>query len=331
MPPRIKVAMLGMGNMGRAHADNLRKLEGVEIAALCSLPIADALRYNADRGANYPVYDDFDAMLSEREADALYVCLPPFAHAGQIERAAEKGVHLFVEKPLALSVERARRMEQAVRRAGVLTQMGYQMRFGGAVRHVRRLMEQGVTGKPTLFTANYECNSLHAPWWIDRAKCGGQVFEQVIHLYDMALHLMGRAELVSGFLANLCHRDVPGYTVEDTSSVAIRFLSGALGSITGSNCAEPGKWKAMFKVVYENLVAVFEDCNSVRLIHTKPEVREEALRFSNDVRFDEDAHFISVLRGEKPEFAPVGEGLLGLEMVGGAVASSEKGGMPVRV
>lgn len=331
MDKKIRISMLGMGGMGRTHATQLRKMPEVEIVGLCSLPIDDAAAFNQANGTDYPVFEQFDEMLEKVEMDALYVCLPPFAHNGQIEKAAGKGIHIFAEKPLALNVERAESIASAVKQAGVKSQMGYHMRFGGAVRKLRELMNSGEAGKPTLFIANYECNSLHSPWWTDVNKCGGQVFEQVIHLYDMAYYIMGKADTVTGFVANLCHRDVPGYTVEDTSTVAIRFQSGALGSITGSNCAVPGRWVGIFKIVFENMVVEFPDFNEMRIIYTKGDVREETLHFDTNVRWEENRHFVDVLLGKAPEFAPICEGLDGLRLVSGAVESSSNEGKPVRL
>lgn len=326
----IKAAVLGMGNMGRAHSNNLRKIEGVELAAFCSKPIDDARRYVIENNLTLPVYEDFYKMLDEVEFDVLYVCLPPFCHDGQIEAAASKGINIFVEKPIALTVGRGESMGRAVKENRVKSQVGYHMRFGGAVKRFAELIATRKSGIPTLYSARYECNSLHAPWWIDVNKSGGQVFEQVIHLYDMAIYLMGEAESISGYTVNLCHKETPGYTVEDTSSAAIRFKSGALGNITGSNCAVPGQWNSSFRVVCGNLLADFKNHNEATFIHTSDgSGREENVCEIVDAGFEEDAYFIKVLRGEALEFASIAEGLNGLKLVQGVVESSRNGGAPV--
>lgn len=328
MDRKIRVAMLGMGNMGRTHIAQLRKMEDVEVVALCSVT-DDAKKYNEENGTSFPIYDDFDRMLEEVALDAVYVTLPPFAHNGQIEKAAAKKLAIFTEKPLAITLERAQSIADAVRENGVKSMMGYHMRFGGAVKYVRKLMEDGVTGKPTLYSANYECNSLHTPWWIRRELCGGQIFEQIIHLYDMAYYMMGDFASVSGYVANLCHQDIPNYTIEDTSAVSIRFKNGTLGSITGSNCAVPDRWAGIFKIVFENCVAEFPDFNEVKITYTKGDVREEHLTFNDDVRWEENRYFIDMVKGEKPPFATIEEGLEGVKIVAGAVKSSENGGIPI--
>lgn len=327
---KIRVAMLGMGNMGCIHANELRKMDDVEITALCSATDG-ARKYNEANSTSYPVYDDFDQMLNNEEFDALYVTLPPYAHNGQIEKAAARNISIFTEKPLAVTLERAESIARAVRKHNVKSMVGYHMRFGGAVTYLRKLMSDGLTGRPTLYSANYECNSLHTPWWIRRELCGGQVFEQIIHLYDMAYHIMGDVDTVSGFVANVCHQNVPGYTIEDTSAVSLRFRNGSLGSITGSNCAIPDRWAGIFKIVFENCVAEFPDFNILKLTWTKGEIKEETLTFDTDVRWEQNRYFIDMLKDEKPEFSSIEEGLAGIRIVNGAVKSSETDGMPVKL
>jgi len=328
----IKVAMLGMGGMGRNHSDSLRKIPGVEITAFCSSPIDDAKRYITENNLQTPIYDDFYKMLDEASFDALYVCLPPFGHNGQIEAAAAKGKHIFVEKPIALTIDRAESMVKAIKENNVKSQVGYHMRFGSAVKHLKQLIDANKSGTPTLFTAHYECNSLHSPWWMDVDKSGGQVFEQVIHLYDMALYLMGEAEKVSGHMSNLCHTQTPGYTVEDTSCASILFKSGAMGSITGSNCAIPGRWVGRFKVICGNVVADFADQNEAVFTYTNGDsITEEKISDNINAKFEENVYFINVLRGEAPNFASIEEGLDGLRLVRGVVDSSQSGGIPIKL
>lgn len=328
---QIRAAVLGMGNMGRAHLGALRRMEEVEVVGLCASTTASPERYNAENGTSFPVYDTFARMLDEARPDVLYVCLPPFAHCGQIEAAAARGIHIFTEKPLAMDLERGRAMVEAVERAGVVSQVGYHMRFGKAVRRVRELIEAGAAGRPTLFTANYQCNSLHGDWWRDRSKSGGQIFEQVIHLYDMAWHLVGGVDRVTGFVSNLCHRDVPGYTVEDTSAVALRFENGALGTITASNNAIPGVWVGIFKVIFENMVVEFSDHNHCRITYTREGNRVEVVDGEDTALFDENRRFIDAVLGKAAPTATIAEGFAGLQIVCAACASSDADGKPVKI
>lgn len=320
----IRVGFLGMGYMGTIHAANLQRMPGVRISALCSAPAGDAAAFAQRNGLTCGVYEDGFRMINETEMDALYICLPPFAHSGQLEKAAEKGIHIFIEKPIALDLHRAESMVSAVTKARVHTQVGYHMRFGGAVQKFMELYRSGRMGKITLFSAAYECNSLHGPWWRDVTLCGGQVFEQVIHLYDMAYYMLGQPISVSGHIANLLHKEVEGYTVEDTSIANLVFDSGALGSITGSNCAVKNLWNARFRVVCENMIADFEDFNHARFIYTSGDepLTEEIVCDTNAV-MSEDKYFIDVLNGRQKPFATIEEGFTGLRMVSGVVESAK--------
>ena len=329
---KIRAAVLGMGNMGTKHLNILRSFEDVEIAAICSHTLESGNKYNSEHHTQFPVYTDFDEMLDKEAIDVLWVCLPPFGHTGQIEKAAAKGIHIFTEKPIALNLERGESMAAAIRENHVFSQVGYHMRFGKAVRRLRELMESGAAGRPSLFSANYECNSLHVPWWRDKSKSGGQIFEQIIHLYDMAYYVMGEPDLVTGFIANICHQDVPGYTVEDTSVVSIRFRNGTLGSITASNNAVPGRWVGIMKIVFENLVIELHDHNNGRIIYTKEGNREEEIHSDTDNALsEEDRYFLDVIRGKEPPFATIEDGLVDLRIVSGACTASENGGVPVRI
>lgn len=328
----LKVAILGMGNMGKGHARSIMKMEGAKLSALCSNPIDDARTFAREERLGCQVFDDFDKMLDAVSIDVLYICLPPFAHNGQFEKAAEKGIHVFIEKPVALTLERGQAMVEAAERNGIVTQVGYQMRFGGAVKKFKEYMENGTAGRTTLYMANYECNSLHGPWWRDVNKCGGQVFEQVIHLYDMSLYLMGRAAAVNGYIANLCHGQVEGYTVEDTSVCNIRFENGALGSVCGSNCSVKNQWNARFRVICENMTAEFADQNHAVFTFTGgEEVRVEEFAADADCTYEEDCYFIRTVLGKEKPIADVREGYEGLKLVSAVVASSAKEGSTVRV
>ena len=328
----LKAAILGMGNMGRGHASSMMKMEGVKLSALCSEPIGDARRFAEEEHLECQIFDDFDQMLEEAQIDVLYICLPPFAHNGQFEKAAKRGIHIFIEKPIALTLKRGRAMAEAAEKNKIVTQVGYQMRFGVAVKKFKEYIADGTAGRMTLYMANYECNSLHGPWWRDAKRCGGQVFEQVIHLYDMSLYLLGKATAVIGYEPNLCHKLVEGYTVEDTSVSNIRFKNGALGSVCGSNCSVKNQWNARFRVICENMTAEFEDQNHAVFTFTgEEEIRVEEIAADADCSFEVDRYFIRTVLGEEKPMADIREGYEGLKLVSAVVSSSEKEGSTVRV
>jgi len=328
---KLNVGILGAGNMGTMHARNLSKLKEVDIVAVCSKPLLTAKKLIKQiNRESIPVYDDFNIMLEEAQMDALYICLPPFAHEEQLEKAANKGINIFIEKPIAQNISQAKSMYDAVNKANIKSQVGYHYRFSNPVQKLKNMIENGAAGKPTLFQGRYFCNSLHTEWWRDIKLSGGQIFEQIIHLYDQALYLFGDVETVSAYKDNLCHQNVEGYTAEDTSLSIIRFKSGALGSIAGSNCAVPNVWEAYFTVVCENVTVKFFTPNKAEFIYTnQKEVEKEIVEATENLYFLETKNFINSVLDKEKTVSPIRDGYKGVVLVSCVVESANNNGKPI--
>ncbi len=331
----LRIGILGTGWIASVHAASLRRRADATVVAVAGRTRERAGEFIASHAPGAMPVDGIEALLASG-LDACYVCLPPDAHHGQTETAAAKGVHLFLEKPIARTVERGRSIADAIRRAGVLSQVGYQFRQQEIIRRLRTAIADGSAGTPTLFTASYACNSLHAPWWRDQGRSGGQLFEQAIHLYDLACHLLGEPLSVSGAMANLVHRQVPGYTIEDTSVGLIRFRSGALASISASNCAIPNEWRAEAQVVCAGATARMTVPGSAELIRTTGDqpVRESIPVTSDDRARCSDVFIDAILaanRGDRRpalELASADDGLTTLALVQAVVDSAQADGAP---
>jgi len=328
----IRIGILGGGFMAGQRCAALGKIPGCRVAALCDVARDRVASMAAARGlSDARIHDSLERFLDE-PLDALMVCIPPFAHDGQLERAAASGLHVLVEKPIALSARRGRSMVGAVAAAGVVSHVGFHMRAGAAVRRVKELLDTGEAGRPVLYDARYECNALHGAWWRDRSRSGGQVFEQAIHLYDMARCFMGEAETASAFQANLCHADVEGYTSEDVSAASLRFTGGGLATIAATNCAVPGEWNGRFTLVCRALTAHFEDPNRAELVYTGDgKARRERVSGDVDLYLEDTRRFIAAVRGECGAACPVEEGLAALHVVESVVRSAGHHGRPTRV
>ena len=193
----VKAAILGAGNMGKGHAKRLLE-SGAQISCVCDKSRAAREAFCEEiPQENIQEYDDFDKMLDEGDFDVLFICLPPFAQDHQFERAAERGKHIFIEKPIALNTETGKRMVESAAKSGIITRVGFHMRQGAAVKKMKELIASGEAGRPVLFHGHYSCNSLHTPWWINVDLCGGQIYEQAIHVYDLCRYLMGEPKLHS--------------------------------------------------------------------------------------------------------------------------------------
>lgn len=330
---KLSAAILGAGNMGKCHGQNLIKL-GVEIAAVCDVKEAARKSFKEELHLeSVKEFSCFDTMLKESQFDMLFICLPPFAQRGQFQKAAMAGKHIFIEKPVALSTEEGRRMLESAKSSGVKTQVGFHMRWGAAVKKLKQLVESGEAGRPVLFNGQYECNSLHTPWWRNVALCGGQIFEQAIHLYDICRYLVAHPKSVIGVMANTCHGHIHDYTVEDVSASIASFTNGAVASITANNCAVPGKWMEKFSIVYENVSVFFEGPNKATFVFTKGgEARYETIDEQWDLKYEEIKDFVSaVSTGKRSVSCDFEEGFLSLCYVAAVVNSARQDGVKTLV
>jgi len=322
----LRTAILGCGHFARArHAPHLSALPEIELVAFCDESRESAEAFNQQFASGKArVYTDYRRMFDELELDLVYICLPPFAHGDEVPLACEHGVHFLIEKPIALSLDLAWRMVEAVRKSGVKSQVGFMWRHGEAVRRVRRHLEQCGAGALGFVSARYSCNALHRPWWRDRSKSGGQLVEQIIHLVDLTRYLLGEPVRVYSAQENLFHRHVEGYTVEDASGTVIRFASGGLAVLAATNGAIPGRWDSDVRVCLPGLTADLVDPNrgtfwdSASTNPTPVPVQGE-----QDVYLAETLDLLAAIREDRPTAAPIEEGFRSLRLALAAARSAE--------
>lgn len=322
----LRVGILGCGSFAHRHAQNLAALPNeAELVAFCDRnewkARAYAEQYTGGEGA---VFTDHLTMLDRGNLDLLIVVLPPYGHTDEVEQAAARGVHLLVEKPIALTSEQGWRMVEAAEQAGIKTQVGFMFRFGAAVEQLKALIDSGEAGRPGLMSARYFCNALHADWWRVREKSGGQLVEQAIHLFDLLRYLLGDAASVYSRQENLFHADVGDYTAEDTSATVVSFQNRALGVVYATNGAIPGKWINDYRVVTQKLTADFTNANQATFTFTAEPEREPLVVASDrDFRMALMQDLLSAIRTGGETRIPLREGAKTLDLVLAAARSNE--------
>lgn len=326
---RLRAGILGPGHIAERHAAALSALSAeVELIACCG---RDEARTRAFAAAHAPpgaqVFTDVETFFERAGLDLVLICLPPFAHADEVARAAARGIHVFIEKPIALTSEAGWEMVRAAERAGIRTQVGFVYRFGEAVEDLRSRLDAREAGPVGLYSARFFANALNAPWWRDRAKSGGQLVEQTIHLFDLFRYLAAPDDApirVFGRQANLFHRDTPGYTVEDVNATVLEAANGAFAVIYATNAAVPDRWVKQWHVVMPGLLAEFSDWNHAVLTPT-----DAPGRASTTIASDRDPFvaqlrdLLGAIRSGGPTRTPLREGARSLDLVLAAVCSSE--------
>jgi predicted dehydrogenase len=336
----ISIGFLGAGGIAGQHIRSLSRLSGVRVVGICDHNLAKAESLNSQQlSGTAKCYPGFSQMLAEAPMDALYVCIPPGANRGEVEAAAGKGIHLLLEKPMALDLVRAQSIARAVHDAGVKCQLGYHMRHTEPARRLKTMLEDGSAGRPLLMRAHWLCSALHGEWWQDPNMGGGHLIEQVIHLYDLARYFLGDAATVTGFVANLGKHRFPDYRVDDTSAATIRFKSGAIARLCASNSADPWDPSVGATVVCEKILVQFKTPEDALFLHHHGMVAEEAWKPNAQRRCDDvkslssprdeiNRNFIASLRENEALRSSIDDGLETLRLVLSVAKSSAAGGAP---
>lgn len=235
----IRTALIGCGKVGHTHAQALQALS--EFVAVCD---QDASRV-ATFAEKYNVkpYTNLKTMLLEADVDLLTVCTPHPSHAESIVIAAEQGVHVLTEKPLAPDLQGCDRSILACRENNVKLGVISQRRLYQPVVRMRQAIDQGKIGSPVLITLTvmgwrseeyYKMDAWRGKW---SSEGGGVLVNQTVHQLDLFQWLMGEIDELFGYWDNLNH---PYIEVEDTAIAVVRFKNGGLGQILVSNSQKPG-------------------------------------------------------------------------------------------
>ena len=314
----MRITILGLGGIAAKHAAAARAL-GHELVASIGRDQTRAAAFAAQHGGT--PFIDLDRAIDATAPDLLIVALPPFAHAGEVEHAASRGLHLLVEKPLALTIEAADRMVAAAQAAGVVAANGFMYRFGDAIR-AWRASDPGPVG---LYAGSYHCNALHAHWWRDRARSGGQLVEQAIHQIDLIRHLIGEPDTVYARRANLFHRDVPGYNAEDVGAVVFGWDDGRLATLTHSNIATPGQWQKAWQVHAERLTGHFAGWNEAVFTATTLTASVQVVTGTTDVFQAQLADVVAAIEHRRQPAVTLADGAKSLALALAAARSANEG------
>lgn len=189
----IKIGAIGLGRLGYQHAFNLRfSIPGVELVALCDMN-EEKLNKTAKVWGVPHAYTDFEAMIQNRELDAIAITSPSHLHTVQIARALEQGLHVFSEKPLGTTVEECKIAETAVEQhPDRVFMLGFMRRYDPSYAYARAMVVEGKIGKPILFRGYSQDPETAIQGAIAYAgHSGGQFIDMAVHDIDLARWFMG--------------------------------------------------------------------------------------------------------------------------------------------
>jgi predicted dehydrogenase len=284
----LKVGFIGTGNIARGgHLNHLSTWDDLELVAFCDIdPQAAERAVNSYGGA---AYTSAEQMLDEVPLDAVYVCLPPFAHTDQEILSAERGVAVFVEKPLAVDLARAAEINAAIEKAGVVSAVGYNWRSATITQAAREAM----AGKQVSAAFAYWIGGFPGVmWWRQQAQSGGQMNEQATHVVDIARHLIGgkAVTVYAQGAKGIGSKKWEKHDVCDHIVATITFDNGAV-LCAGTGHLAPGGFRTGVDFLLDDLVVTHN--NNELVVGTQG--REEIIKNLNKPYQEEDRAFLDAV------------------------------------
>jgi myo-inositol 2-dehydrogenase / D-chiro-inositol 1-dehydrogenase len=223
----LRAGIIGLGWIARVHVPALDAAADIELVAACDTDSERAEAIARPRGAR--AYTSWEEMLNREDLDALWVCTPPLRHRDPALAALASGIHVYLEKPIARTLDDAEAIVSAARSADAVCAVGYQWHASELIEKAREaLAGQRVA---LLLGRNYGPVA-GRPWFMDRAQGGGQILERGSHHIDLQRAIAGEISAVQAVAAReqLAQSDSEG-SIDDAIGLVLHFESGALGSV----------------------------------------------------------------------------------------------------
>jgi len=229
----VRVGFIGCGGMARTHMKIMQSMPQFRMKAMMDIDEEKAKKTCADFKADYYT-TDLNRVLKDPEVDAVYVCTHHDTHAPMSIRAAEAGKHIFCEKPLALTIEECKNMEETVKATGVKFMVGFTQRFSTLSQKAKELVPKPVMTWGRQIQGRWADNH----WAQDPIKGGGNVLSTGCHTIDLVCWF-NPSEAVEIHAEGGSMRHV-NKEVIDTMISTIRFENGSVAAAIIADCGPVG-------------------------------------------------------------------------------------------
>jgi predicted dehydrogenase len=239
-----KVGIVGVGGIAGTHHQELSRLRSVTITGITD--VDPARLKERSREWNVRAYPTFAALL-EADIDAVFICTPPLTHRALAERAAQASKHIYLEKPVALSLADADAIIAAVEQAGVTLMVGFNLRYEPLRRAILERVQAGDVGDLVLVweehwiyrsTPDWKQFLETGPWRKSYEESGGRMSEFGSHIVNWQQAIAGPAKAVTGFASTIT---APG-VVDDFNLAQFTFAQGAGLISLAISATTPPRW-----------------------------------------------------------------------------------------
>ena len=243
----VRLASIGSGLIGQVHARILAQLESCNYVAISD---SDPAKKAIADSYGVKFYTDYREMIEKEELDGVIVSIPNELHTPVGTYCAEHGLHVFMEKPIASSIEDAKQLIESVEKNKVQLLIGHHRRFNPLMVAMKGILQRGELGNIVGISMLWEMYKpseyfVQGPW--RKRKGGGPILINLIHEIDNLRYIYGEIDRVYAEVSNKGR----GFEVEDTVGVTLRMRDGAIANILLSDTV-PSKW------AYEQTMGEFD-------------------------------------------------------------------------
>ena len=239
----LRIGISGLGRLGKRHAQNLAfRVRGATLVAACSL-VPEELEWARRELGVESVHSSFTAMLDSGDVDAAFLVSSSSVHASQAIEALGRGLHVFTEKPLGVSVKECLEVERAVAaHPDRVFFVGFVRRFDPSYAHAKRLIEEGAIGEPFLVRSQTVDLDEYAQFQVAFLPSSGGIFlDMNVHDVDLARWFLGaEVESVHAMGGSYVHPEFGAAGDADNTVAMLKFAGGKMAVISASRTAFHG-------------------------------------------------------------------------------------------
>ncbi len=286
----VRIGFIGTGGIAGAHRRALSQISNAQMVAFCDTDEARAKSAAEEHGG--VAYTDYQKMLSKESLDAVYICLPPFAHGEFEDAVIDAGLPFFIEKPIDIDLARAEKCAARIAEKGLITGVGYHWRHMDTVDYLKA----EVSGRPIGMALGYWMGGTPGVWWWRKwDTSGGQMCEQTTHIIDLARYFMGEVKSVyAAYTTYRMDQVMEGFEVSDAGTATLTFQSGAVCQIATS-CALEKTGNVSLQLHFDGAVADIAGGKlSIRGGKYDEEVKREP---ETNATVREDTFFVNAVEG----------------------------------
>lgn len=244
MTKKIGVGVIGSGRVAYSHLHAIKALNELTDLITVVDKIEEAAKKAAKKFKAKRFHTSIDDALNDPQVDAVIICLPHYLHAETCEKAANKGKHIFVEKPLTITLKEAQRVFDSTKKNGINLMVGQSQRFYDAIIASKKIVDEGKIGDILSINAvllGY-VKTPPTPWWSSEKKTGGLLIPLWgSHIIDYILWLFGKSP---ARVYAEAYSNNPNWEGEDEASIILGFENGTMASIIMSYNAHTSHTKA---------------------------------------------------------------------------------------